>query len=319
MHGDVGPSLSRIILGLTNGTKYQVRVRAENEKGWGPWTATPAEDTPVGAPAAPTTPIVTTGDEELAVRWIIPRSNGSTIDGYDVRYRACIATNSDTKVLTCASNPTWATAWTEHAHADASVSTTIGSLTNGTAYQVRVRAKAGDRESPWSQPAVGMPRGTPDAPTMTLASGNQRLIVTWPKPNARGSTITSFELRYCDTEHDTKVCTGGYDDWTTRTRIGSSSTSYIISGLTNANSHSIEMRTISSNYGNSAWTSPATATPGGPNAPSPPRLTAGDAEITVTWTAPAKNHSDISAYDVAYCNYTDDVDRLLRRRRRLDV
>ena len=306
LHGDRDNSLSRIITGLTNGTAYQVRVRAQNEKGWGPWTATPAVGTPVGAPAAPTTPIVTTGDTELDVTWIIPRSNGSTIDGYDVRYRACTATNSDEKVLTCASNPTWATTWETHAHSDTSTSTTIGSLTNGTAYQVRVRAKAGTRESPWSQPAVGMPRGTPDSPVMTLASGNQRLIVTWPKPNARGSTITSFELRYCDSTND---CSSGGAGWVTRTRIGSSSTTYTISGLTNGNSHSVEMRTISRSHGDSDWTSPETATPGGPNPPSTPRLTAGNTAITVTWTAPAKNHSDISTYDVAYCNYTDDDER----------
>ncbi len=309
LHGDVEASLSRIITGLTNGTAYQVRVRAENEKGWGPWTATPAIGTPIGAPAAPTTPIVTTGDTELEMKWIIPRSNGSTIDGYDVRYRACTATNSDTKVLTCASNPTWASSWETHAHSGTGTSTTIRSLTNGTAYQVRVRARAGDRESPWSQPAMGMPRGKPDAPTMTLASGNRQLIVTWPKPNARGSAITSFQLRYCETGDATKDCTSDYDDWTTRAGIGSSSTSYTISGRTNGNSHSVEMRTISRSHGESDWTSPESATPGGPNRPSAPRLTRGDTEITVTWTAPAENHSAISSYDVAYCNYTDDDDR----------
>ena len=305
LHGDVEASLSRIITGLTNGTAYQVRVRAENEKGWGPWTTAPAVGTPIGAPAAPTTPIVTTGNTELDVKWIIPRSNGSTIDGYDVRYRACTATNSDTKVLTCASNPTWATTWETHTHSDTSTSAAIGSLINGTAYQVRVRARAGDRESPWSQPAMGMPRGEPDAPSMTLASGNRQLIVTWPKPNAKGSTITSFQLRYCDADDTTTDCSGR-DDWTTRTGIGSSSTRYTISGLTNGNSHSVEMRTISRNHGDSGWTSPATATPGGPNPPSTPRLTRGNTEITVRWTAPAKNHSEISGYEVAYCNYTDD-------------
>ncbi|WP_419914434.1 fibronectin type III domain-containing protein [Candidatus Poriferisodalis sp.] len=307
LHGDTGASLSRIITGLTNGTAYQVRVRAENEKGWGPWTATPAVGTPVGAPSAPTTPRVTTGNMALTVNWIVPRSNGSTIDGYDVRYRACTATNSDMRVLTCATNPTWAATWETHTHADDSTSTTIGSLINGTAYQVRVRATTDDnRESPWSSSAMGMPRGAPDAPTVTLASGNRQLIVTWPKPNARGSTITSFQLRYCDSGDTANDCTSDYDDWTTRPGIGSGSTRYTISGLTNDNEHLVEMRTISRGHGESAWTSRATATPGAPNPPSAPRLTAGNAEITVRWSAPAKNHSDITAYEVAYCNDTDD-------------
>ncbi len=307
VHGDTGASLSRIITGLTNGTAYQVRARAQNEKGWGPWSETPAIGTPVGAPSAPTTPRLTTGDTVLTVNWIVPRSNGSTINGYDVRYRACTATNSDTTVLTCASNPTWAATWETHTHSDDSTSTTIGSLVNGTAYQVRVRAKTNDnRESPWSASAMGMPRGAPDAPTLTLASGNRQLIVTWPRPNARGSTITSFQLRYCDDTDTTTDCTSDYNDWTTRTGIGSSSTRYTISGITNGNSHLVEMRTISRSHGESAWTSQETATPGAPNPPSAPRLTAGNTQITVTWTAPAKNHSDITQYEVAYCNDTDD-------------
>ena len=307
LHGDTGASLSRIITGLTNGTAYQVRARAQNEKGWGPWTETPAVGTPVGAPSAPTTPRVTTGNNELTVNWIVPRSNGSTIDGYDVRYRACTATNSDTTVLTCASNPTWAPMWETHAHSGTDTSTTFGSLINGTAYQVRVRATTDDnRESPWSGSAMGMPRGMPDAPTVTLASGNRQLIVTWPRPNARGSTITSFQLRYCDSEDTENDCTSGYDDWTTRTGIGSGSTRYPISGLTNDNEHLVEMRTISRSHGESAWTSQATATPGAPNPPSAPRLTAGNAQITVRWTAPAMNHSAITEYQVAHCNDTDD-------------
>ncbi|MXX43240.1 MAG: hypothetical protein F4Z53_09360 [Acidimicrobiales bacterium] len=307
LHGDTGASLSRIITGLTNGTAYQVRARAQNENGWGSWSETPAVGTPVGAPSAPTTPRVTTGNLELTVNWIVPRSNGSVIDGYDVRYRACIATNGDTSVLTCAANPAWAATWETHAHADDSTSTTIESLVNGTAYQVRVRATTpDDRESPWSSPTVGMPRGAPDAPAVTLASGNRRLIVTWPRPNARGSTITSLQLRYCDSDDAAKDCTGDYDDWTTRTGIGSSTTSYTISGLANDNAHLVEMRTLSRSHGDSAWTSQQTGIPGGPNPPSAPRLAAGNAQITVTWTAPAMNHSAITAYQVAYCNDTDD-------------
>ena len=305
LHGDTGASLSRIITGLTNGTAYQARARAQNENGWGSWSETPAVGTPVGAPSAPTTPRVTTGDEELTVSWIVPRSNGSVIDGYDVRYRACIATNGDTTMLTCATNPTWAAQWQTHTHSDVSTSATIGSLINGTAYQVRVRATAGIRESPWSDSAMGMPRGTPDMPSMTLASGNRRLIVTWPRPNARGATITSLQLRYCDNNDSATDCSD-YADWTTRTGIAPTSTRYTISGLTNGNSYSVEMRTLSRSHGDSAWTSAASGTSGAPNPPSTPRVMAGNTQITVTWTAPAMNHSAIAEYEVAYCNDTDE-------------
>ena len=250
---------------------------------------------------------MTTGNNELTVNWIVPRSNGSTITGYEVRYRRCTATNGDTTVLTCASNPTW-DEWPATNQSNVAITgttATISSLENGRAYQVRVRATASPRESPWSEAATGMPRGTPDAPTMTLASGNRQLIVTWPRPNARGSTITSLQLRYCDNTDSSTDCSD-YADWTTRTGIGSTSTRYTISGLTNGNSHLVEMRTLSRSHGDSAWTSQETGTPGGPNPPSTPRVTAGNAQITVTWTAPAKNHSDIVEYEVDYCNDTDE-------------
>ncbi|MDE0676580.1 MAG: fibronectin type III domain-containing protein [Acidimicrobiaceae bacterium] len=307
LHGDTGASLSRIITGLTNGTAYQVRARAQNENGWGSWTATPAVGTPVGAPSAPTTPRVTTGNNELTVNWIVPRTNGSTITGYEVRYRRCTATNGDTTVLTCASNPTW-DEWPASNQSNVAITgttATISSLENGRAYQVRVRATASPRESPWSEAAMGMPRGAPAAPMMTLASGNRQLIVTWPRPNAMGSTIASLQLRYCNNDDNTTDCSDR-NDWTTRTGIGSTSTRYTISGLTNPNSYSIEMRTLSRSHGNSDWTSAVTGTPGGPNPPSTPRVTAGNAQITVTWTTPAKNHSDIDEYEVAYCNDTDE-------------
>ena len=303
LHGDVGASLSRIITGLTNGIAYQVRVRAENENGWGPWSPS-ANGKPVGAPAAPTTPRLTPGDEQLEVNWILPRSNGSTITGYDVWYRACTATPTD-----CTSNPTWAALWEMFAHSDDSTNTTITGLDNGTAYQVRVRAKGRvgtrDREGPWSPRVMEIPRGAPDAPTVTLASGNRRLLVTWPRPNAKGSTITSFQLRYCDNNDGTTDCSD-YEDWTTRTRIGASVTSYPITGLTNTNSYSVQMRTISRSHGDSDWTDSANATPGAPNPPSIRRLAAGNAQITVTWTAPADNSDAITSYEVSHCVSTAD-------------
>ncbi|MCY4518350.1 MAG: fibronectin type III domain-containing protein [Acidimicrobiaceae bacterium] len=303
-HGHSGASRSTIITSLTNGTRYQVRVRATNANGIGPWLTNPAESTPVGAPAMPATPRVTTGDGQLTVDWIEPRSNGSDIDGYDVEYRACEATNSDESVLTCASNPAWG-GWGSAGVSISGTMATIADLTNGTAHQVQVRAKSGSLIGPWSSPVTEMPRGAPDAPKMTLTSGNRKLIVSWPTPNAKGSTITSFTVRYCDTADASKNCSD-YADWVTRTGISARATSYTIQSLSNGDEYRVEMRTNSSSHGASEWPSYETATPGAPNAPSTPRLTAGNTEISVTWFAPAKNHSDIFDYEVEHCLTTLD-------------
>ena len=311
-HSHSGASLSTIITSLTNGTTYQVRVRATNVNGVGPWMATPKAATPVGVPAAPTTPRVTVGDARLTVNWIVPRSNGSTITGYDVWHRPCTATADQYMVRSCASNPAWGE-WTKPTATGTTALLT--SLTNGTAYQVQVRATTGNnRQGPWSSPVVAMPIGRPSAPTtVEVASGNRNLFVSWSAPNSNGSMVTGFQIRYCDTSDAAKDCTSDYDDWTTRTGIGATSRSYTLSGLTNAHVYDVEVLTTSRSKGDSAWTTATRATAGGPNAPSTPRLTAGSQQISVSWTAPAANHSAISSYDVQYraCTATNSDNTVL--------
>ncbi len=304
-HGHSSASRSTVIIGLTDGTKYQVRVRARNANGVGPWSVPQANDgtTPIGAPAAPTTPRVTLGDEQLTVNWIVPRSNGSAITGYDVWYRPCDATPSEMMVRSCATNPTWG-AWVKQLVTGTSLDITTG-LTNGTAYQVQVRARAGNREGPWSSPVTAMPMGAPSAPAMVeVASANRQLIVLWSAPSSNGSTVTGFKLRYCDASGS---CNPNTDtDWITRSLSGASRRTYTISSLTNDTQYRVQLLTTSRSKGDSDWSTDQSARAGGPSAPSTPRLTVGNMEITVTWSAPAKNHSDITRYEVAYCNDTDD-------------
>ena len=86
--------------------------------------------------------------QRLAVSWTAPAANGAAITDYDVRYRK---QNSD---------DTWPSTWSSHTHAGIGTSTTIGSLTNGTAYQVQVRAANSAGDSGWSDSAEGTPAGT---------------------------------------------------------------------------------------------------------------------------------------------------------------
>lgn len=74
------------ITGLHNGTTYDVRVRAQNHQGDGPWSAS-AVDQPVGTPAAPARPTLTPGNKDLHVGWDAPGDNGGTpISSYDIQY-----------------------------------------------------------------------------------------------------------------------------------------------------------------------------------------------------------------------------------------
>ncbi|MCY4030205.1 MAG: fibronectin type III domain-containing protein, partial [Acidobacteria bacterium] len=105
------------IPGLTNGTRYDVQVRAENSAGEGRWSpssrGTPMP--PATAPDAPAAPTLTPGDGQLEVSWTAPSDNGAPIDDYDVRYRS----GGD---------------WTELSDDSGNTNTraTIGGLTNGT-------------------------------------------------------------------------------------------------------------------------------------------------------------------------------------------
>ena len=290
-HTGTGTTASKT--SLTNGTAYQVQVRAQNANGESPWSNA-ASATPAGKPAKPSTPTVTTGDQQLTVTWTAPSDNGSAITGYSVHY--CTSTDD------CTDDDNW----TDSGHSDTTRSVDITGLTNGTAYKVRVRATNSVGDGPWSTSATGTPVGKPSAPdTITIASGNSRLIVSWNTPTDNGATVSGFKVRYCNTGDSDNDCSSDYDDWTTKNVSGASTRTTTITGLSNGDSYDLEIATRSSNGGDSDWYSVGSGTPGAPNAPSAPSLSAGDGEITVTWSKPSKNHSEITYYEIAYCNNTD--------------
>ena len=288
-----GTGTSTTITGLTNGTAYQVQVRATNSKGTGPWS-TSAKATPSGKPSKPSTPTVTVGDTQLTVTWTAVSDNGSEITRYDVYY----CDNTDT-TSPCSDDANWY----DSGHSDTTLSATISSLTNGTAYQVRVRAVNNNGDGPWSTSVTRTPAGPPSTPNnLTFVSGGGFLTVSWTTA-ANGSTISGHDIRYCNTYDSNKDCYSDYDDWTT-TSVSGTTTSKKISGLTNGDSYDVEVR-AKSNQGNSGWSSSSSGTPGAPSKPTLGTVTAGDDQFTVNWTAGSSNGDDITYYDVAYCNETD--------------
>ena len=82
-----------------------------------------------GTPSAPAAPALTAGNAQLSVQWSAPTDDGGVaITDYDVRHRPTTPSDSS---------------WTELADTTASTATTatISSLTNGTVYEVQVRAQ----------------------------------------------------------------------------------------------------------------------------------------------------------------------------------
>ena len=264
------------ITGLTNGTSYHVRVRAANTHGNGPWS--PSATLKAGLPAAPAAPSVTGGAAQLSVSWSAPSANGSAITDYDVRYRE---------------KATPAPAWTETADTSSSTTrtATITGLRDGMEYEVQVRAGSSVGDGPWSSSgsattAAGAPE-SPAAPTLT--PGATQLAVNWTAPHDGGSSITGYDVEYKKTSEST---------WGTWTHSGTG-TSTTITGLDTGTTYEVRVR-AKNTHGNSPWSASASADPGGPHTPNVPGITAGDGQLSVSWTAPSDGGSAIDDYDVRY-------------------
>ena len=272
---------SRTITGLTNGTAYEVQVRATNAHGSSSWSASQrATPLAVNVPARVATPTLTAGDAQIGVAWSAPANGGAVISDYDVQYR--VGSSG---------------AWTSHAHSGTGRTATITGLTNGTEYEVQVRAVNSVGDGPWSPSASATPMlaaRVPDAPTApTVTPGNAQLVISWTAPANNGAAITGYRVRITRVRDSAAI---------TRAPAGTT-TSYTASSLTNGEAYDVEVLAINS-VGAGAYSPAARGTPASgatqPSRPAAPTLVAGDAQLAATWTAPANGGAAITHYDVRH-------------------
>ena len=274
--GWTGTTTFTIIPRLTNGQSYKVQVRATSSAGESDWsesaTGTPAPQPP-DAPAKPT---LTSGNRKLEVSWSKPAQNDAPISIYKVQY-----SEGDSDVW----NPY--VGWT-----GTTTFTIIPRLTNGQSYKVQVRATSSAGESKWSPTATGTPGPeVPDTPgALALTPGNAQLRVTWSVPSGNGADITDYKVEYRT----------GSSGWTDHPFSGTG-TSTIILSLTNNQPYHVQVR-ATSEAGSSDWSDFETGTPKAqsPSAPNAPRLTPGNGELEVSWSALSINGADITGYKVEY-------------------
>ncbi len=154
---------SATITGLTNGTTYRFRVIAVNTVGASAASAnsnavTPRAGAGTTAPGAPTIGTASAADRSATVRWTPGADGGSTITGYQVQVRT-----GNTLVRTVNGIPGNAG------------STVVTGLTNGTAYNFRVRAINAVGSSGLSaasnvvRPGAAVPPAAPGAPGIGTA------------------------------------------------------------------------------------------------------------------------------------------------------
>ena len=244
---------------LSNGTTYTVRIRAVNAAGSGTQSAS-STGTPAAAataPAAPTSLVVTPGNQELSIAFTGGSDGGAAITNYEYSF------NNST--------------WTAFSPADTTSPVVITGLTNGTAYTVYLRAVNSVGPGTASASASGTPRTTPGAPTIgTITPGNGQLSVAFTAPASNGgSAITDYKWSVDGTSYTTRAGTAS---------------PIVITGLSNGTAYTVRIRAVNAAGDGTVATAGATATPSTtPGTPTSVVITPGNAQLSVAFTAPASN------------------------------
>ena len=187
--------------GLQPGTTYEVQVRASNDEGDGPWSASGTGSTEAeasnapplidaGPPDKPDAPTVEASSADpgtiLDVSWTAPENTGPPITGYAVQYRQ-EGTSS----------------WTPHAVSGTGTATTITGLTPGAAYEAQVQAVNDEGAGPWSESGRGSTQSgsgntppdfdDPDNPDTPLATATRQVAENTPAGDPVGAPIVAAD------------------------------------------------------------------------------------------------------------------------------
>ena len=269
--GDLEYTLS----GLTNGVGYDVQVRAVNDAGDGPWSAT-ATDTPRTTPGAPTIDVVSPGNYALSITWSAPVDDGgSAITSYDLRYIRSDATDKADDSWTVRED-IWSSGLLQYGLNES----TGFNLSGGVRYEVQVRAVNAVGNGSWSASETGTPRGpsqpvtVPGAPAaITVTPGDGSLSIAWSAPaDDGGADVTSYDLRYISSD----VQDRSDASWTVEEDVWSSGAlEYTLDGLTNGDRYDMQVRAVNE-VGNGPWSATAAGIQVGSTSNVPPEFTEGD-------------------------------------------
>ncbi|MHC1680336.1 MAG: fibronectin type III domain-containing protein [Methanomassiliicoccales archaeon] len=252
--------------GRTNGVTYVYTVAAHNAAGIGAQSSS-EEATPLTVPGAPTDLQATPGNAQVILSWSAPSSNGGSVIDYYIVYRD----GSDVK----------------HTTAFSFVDT---GLTNGVTYTYTVAAHNAAGIGPQSSSRQAKPITVPGAPTGLAATpGNNQVSLTWLAPSSNGGSVIDYYIVYRDDVEMAHVA----------------SLSHVDNNVLNGVSYTYAIAAHNA-AGNGAKSSTVQTTPRTvPDAPTDLLATPGNAQVDLTWNAPADDGgADIDHY-LVYRNGID--------------
>ena len=268
------------ITGLTPGTSYQVALRAVNSQGAG--TSSPSQTVKtLSEPAAPVLGTVTPGDGSLSVVVNLGDTGGSPL------------TNLQYSLDGGAS-------WISRNPASTYTPLFISGLTNGTSYDIAVRAVNAIGHSSASNIVIGKPQTTPGSVVLPLNTNvvpsSRSLTLSFTAPADGGSPVTSYQYS-----------TDRGATWHNRTDSGADSTTLMLDKLssdgttllTNGVEYCVQVRAVNNiGFGpasNDVCSTPKTV----PDTPSLQTVTPRDRAIDVAYALGGNGGSPIT--DVEYC------------------
>lgn len=271
--------LTYIDLLVTNGVTYYYQVTAVNLDGESGYSnevsATPGP--PATVPGPPTGLTAIGGDRFVALAWLAPDDDGGSPI---TNYRLYRGTSSGGESF-------YVDVGNVLVYSD-------GSVANGVTYYYQVSAENAQGEGSLSNEASATPAGTPGAPQgLTATAGDGTVTLAWSAPGSDGgSPIDEYRI-YRGTSPGTgsQIATVAGDALT-----------YTDTGLSNGVQYYYRVTAVNG-IGEGPFSNEVSATPLAP--PTPPgapqnlRATAGDATVTLEWSAPTNSGgSPISRYNV---------------------
>jgi len=199
---------------------------------------------------APTIDSVTTGNQEVSIAIIAGDDGGSAITDYE---------------YTTNGGGTWTSI------GSTTSPLTITGLENGTSYVIQIRPVNGGGPGDATPPFTVIPSTVPSQPTISgVTTGDQSLTVSVTDGDDGGSAITDYEY---------SLNGGAFIS------AGTATSPFSITGLTNGTEYDVVVRPVNAN-GAGTPSAATTATPSTvPAQPTIDSITAGDGELTVTFTA----------------------------------